>query len=248
MILLGFVVGGCKRKLAPTITLAAPDPTSVRSTAISVLHTDTAAPPTPIPVPPKSTPVPPAATSLPPTATPVLSTPVPPMEITSGGFEPGGEIPEKCSCFGENLSPPLEWVGVPDGTQSLALLVDDPDSQPSGFVHWGAYNIPPDATGMPEGLPAGPVLPDGALQGPNDFPQYGRGTFPGGAAIKLVGYDGPCPGGRHRYLFMLDALDAVLDLNEGLSRGEVLEALEGHILDQAELVGVFAPPGHSIRL
>jgi Raf kinase inhibitor-like YbhB/YbcL family protein len=164
------------------------------------------------------------------------------MEIVSSAFEPGAEIPIKYSCFGENLSPPLEWVGISEGTQSLALLVDDPDSEPPGFVHWVIYNIPPTATGLPEGVPGDASLADGSLQGVNDFAPYGEGTFPGGAAINLIGYDGPCPGNEHRYKFTLYALDAVLDLPAEATMAQVLAAMEGHVLAQAELIGLFAPP------
>jgi Raf kinase inhibitor-like YbhB/YbcL family protein len=134
-------------------------------------------------------------------------------------------------------------MGVPQGAQSLVLLVDDPDSSPPGFVHWVIYNIPPTASGLPEGVPPDATLPDGALQGVNDFAPFGQGTFPGGAPINLIGYDGPCPGGEHRYVFTLYALDAPLALPAEATMGQVQEAMAGHILAQAELIGLFAPPG-----
>lgn len=165
-----------------------------------------------------------------------------PLGITSTAFEAGGTIPERYSCFGENLSPPLAWTGVPPGTQSLVLLVDDPDSRPPGFVHWVIFNIPPTAAGLPEGMPAEPELGDGTRQGNNDFAPYGPGTFPGGASIHLIGYDGPCPGNEHRYVFALYALDAALDLAPEATMAQVLDAMEGHVLAQAELVGLYAPP------
>jgi len=80
------------------------------------------------------------------------------------------------SCFGQNLSPALAWTGVPEGTESLALLMDDPDSPPPGFVHWVVHNIPPTATGLPEGVPGVATLDDGTLQGSNDFAQFGGGV------------------------------------------------------------------------
>jgi Raf kinase inhibitor-like YbhB/YbcL family protein len=148
------------------------------------------------------------------------------------------------TCQGANLSPPLEWSGVPEGAQSLALLMDDPDSQPPGFVHWVIYNIPPTSTGLPEGVPAGPRLADGTLQGTNDYAllaQEGQ-THPGGAPINRLGYDGPCPPSAHRYVFGLYALDAVLELAAEATKADLLAAMDGHVLGEAELSGVFTPP------
>jgi Raf kinase inhibitor-like YbhB/YbcL family protein len=123
------------------------------------------------------------------------------------------------------------------------LLVDDPDSQPPGFVHWVIYNIPATVAGFPEGLPAEGTLADGTLQGMNDFALFvGEGeTFPSGAPIKRIGYDGPCPGNQHRYVFTLYALDILLDLPAEAAMADVLEAMEGHVLDQAELIGMYTP-------
>jgi Raf kinase inhibitor-like YbhB/YbcL family protein len=193
--------------------------------------------------------VPPEPTTPPePTATPE---PVPPaaLKISSTAFEHEGVIPDLYSCFGDNLSPALEWSGVPADAQSLLLFFHDPDagfesgaSVEPGFVHWVVFNIPPAATGYPENMPAGDTLDDGASQGSNDFAPYGEGTFPGGAPIKLIGYDGPCPGDEHRYVFALYALDALLDLEAGAVPADVLAAMEGHVLAEAELMGRFAPP------
>jgi len=237
--------------LSSCATPPTPTATSVPAVSTPVPPTETPVPPTETPVPPTETPVPATETPVPPTETPVpaTETPVPPtetpaapLEIRSSAFEPGEYIPSKYSCFGENLSPPLEWSGVPEGTRSLALVLDDPDSQPAGFVHWVIYKIPPTAVGLPEGVPAGPALPDGSLQGPNDFAEYGGGVFPGGAEIKQVGYDGPCPGDEHRYVFSLYALDVVPDLDAGVTMAGVLAAIDGHVLARAGLVGLFAPP------
>lgn len=212
--------------------------------------TPTSAPSAPTPVPPEPTSVSPMPT-ISPIRTPASPIPAPMlvMEISSTAFDPGGKIPEQHSCFGDNLSPPLEWSGVPEGAQSLLLFVYDPDAGaesgatvPQGFVHWVVYNIPPTTTGYPEGMPGGATLADGALQGSNDFAPYGGGTFPGGAAINLVGYDGPCPGGEHRYVFTLYALDALLNLPAEAAPAQVLEAMEGHVLTQAEVMGLYAPP------
>jgi len=193
---------------------------------------------TPVPPTPTSAPLPELAPS--PTPEP---TPPPPLEISSPAFEPGGEIPVQYSCHGANLSPPLQWPALPEGTQSLALLVRDADSQPPGFVHWVIYNIPGTATGLVEGVPAEATLPDGTLQGINDFANFAGGTFPGGAPINQIGYDGPCPPAAHRYVFTLYALDKVLDLESEATETQVLDAMEGHVLDQAELTGVYTPPG-----
>jgi Raf kinase inhibitor-like YbhB/YbcL family protein len=146
------------------------------------------------------------------------------------------------SCFGDNVSPPLAWSGVPEGTQSLVLLLDDPDSVPAGFVHWVIFDMPPDAAGLLEDVPGQGELADGSRQGSNDFAPFGPGTFPGGAEYRMVGYDGPCPGGEHRYVFTLYALDAPLGLAPEVTMAEVVAAMEGHFLAEAELVGVFAPP------
>jgi len=214
-------LAGCGPAAAPEPTAAAEEPTVAPTTA----------PPTP-------TPAPPAGEAPAPT-----STPVPPLQVSSGAFEPGGEIPIEYTCHGANLSPPVEWSGVPQGTQSLALLVDDPDSQPPGWVHWVIYNIPPTSTGLPEGVPGEATLPDGSLQGANDFaPRAQDGdTFPGGAPINRIGYDGPCPPAAHRYVFKLYALDTILDLPAEATRADLLTAMEGHVLGEAELTGVFTP-------
>jgi len=185
----------------------------------------------------------PAAAPIPPIPGPPTPTPGPPLQVSSAAFEPGSEIPVQYSCQGANLSPPLEWSGVPEGTQSLALVVDDPDSEPPGFVHWVIYNIPATATGLPEGVPAEATLPDGTRQGSNDFALFADEgqTFPGGAPINRVGYDGPCPGDTHRYVFRLYALDAVLDLPAEATKADLLLAIEGHVLGEAELTGVYTP-------
>ena len=132
---------------------------------------------------------------------------------------------------------------MPEGTQSLALVVDDPDSDPPGFVHWVIYGIPPTSAGLPEGVPAEATLSDGTRQGSNDFALFvGEGqTFPGGAPINRIGYDGPCPPDKHRYVFTLYALDTVLDLPAEATRADLLQALEGHVLGEVELTGVYTP-------
>jgi len=185
----------------------------------------------------------PAAAPIPPIPGPPTPTPGPPFQVSSAAFGPGGEIPVQYSCQGANLSPPLEWSGVPEGTQSLALVMDDPDSQPPGFVHWVLYNIPPSTTGLPKGVSAEPTLPDGSLQGANDyalFAQEGQ-THPGGAPINRIGYDGPCPPAAHHYVFTLYALDTVLDLPAEATKAELLAVMEWHVFSEAELTGVYTP-------
>ncbi len=220
-------------------------------TAVPSQPKPTVAPPTPT-AEATDTPLPAAsvagATSLPPaavptdTAPPSTPVPAPALSLSSTAFAPGGEIPVKNTCFGDNLSPSLDWSGVPEGTESLALVVDDPDSQPPGFVHWVVYNLPATASGLPEGLAAQGELEDGTLQGTNDFSAFKGQTFPSGAAINGVGYDGPCPPGRHRYVLTLYALDVRLDLPAEATASEVLAAMQGHMLTQALLAGVFTPP------
>lgn len=185
----------------------------------------------------------PAAAPIPPIPGPPTPTPGPPFQVSSAAFEPGGEIPVQYSCQGANLSLPLEWSGVPEGTQSLALVVDDPDSQPPGFVHWLIYNIPPSTTSLPEGVAAEATLPDGSLQGKNDYALFAEEgqTHPGGAPISGIGYDGPCPPAAHHYVFTLYALNAVLDLAAEATKADLLAAMQGHVLGEAELTGLYTP-------
>jgi Raf kinase inhibitor-like YbhB/YbcL family protein len=152
------------------------------------------------------------------------------MNLASSSFSPQGEIPSRHTCEGQDASPALSWSGLPPGTKSLALIVDDPDApDPSAprttWVHWVVYNIPPTATGLSEGVRA-PDLPAGAREGRNDW--------------QSAGYRGPCPPiGRHRYFHKLYALDVALtDL--GTPTKSVLEqAMKGHVLAQADLVGTY---------
>jgi Raf kinase inhibitor-like YbhB/YbcL family protein len=190
---------------------------------------------------PTATPEPPAATEPPAEA----------FEITSTAYADGEMIPNQCSCMGDNISPSLEWTGVPAEAQSLLLYFYDPDagfnsgaSVEMGFVHWIVFNIPPATTGYSEDIPAGDTLDDGALQGNNDFAQFASpgDPFPGGAPIKVTGYDGPCPGNEHKYVFVLYALDTMLDLPAQATPAEVLAAMEGHVIEQTELTGMYAPP------
>jgi Raf kinase inhibitor-like YbhB/YbcL family protein len=142
---------------------------------------------------------------------------MPGLEIASDAFEADGTIPRRYTCDGENVSPPLSFAGVPEGTRSLALVVDDPDAPVGTFTHWLAWGIGPGAGGLGEGQPA---------------PREGRNGF------GTIGYAGPCPPrGRHRYFFRLHALDAELDIESGADRDEFDHALDGHVLETAELMG-----------
>lgn len=146
------------------------------------------------------------------------------MEIRSSAFFIGGSIPIQYTCDGENLSPPLQWESPPDGTRSFALIVEDPDAPNGTFTHWVLYNLPAESRELPEGLRDQSTLPVGAMQGKNSFNQ--------------IGFGGPCPpDGTHRYFFKLFAIDQLLELPEGVTKEELLKAIEGHVLDKAEVMG-----------
>ncbi len=146
------------------------------------------------------------------------------MKLISPAFEDGGVIPSKYTCDGVDVSPPLAWRDIPANTKSFALICDDPDAPMGTWVHWVIYDIPVTKTELPEGLPCEKILADGSKQGLNDFGKYG--------------YGGPCPPrGIHRYFFKLYALDAVLNLMPGLSKQELLNAIQGHILEETRLMG-----------
>ncbi|MEW5870118.1 MAG: YbhB/YbcL family Raf kinase inhibitor-like protein [Chloroflexota bacterium] len=149
------------------------------------------------------------------------------LQITSSAFSEGGNIPQKYTCDGEDASPPLAWSGVPAGTQSLALIADDPDAPVGTWVHWVLYNIPPDLPGLPEGIAKTASVEGTGQQGNNGF--------------RKAGYGGPCPpkGKPHRYFFKLYALDTVLGLEAGASKADLEKAMQGHILAQGQLMGLY---------
>jgi len=150
-----------------------------------------------------------------------------PFELTSPTFVHGEPIPRKYTCDGEDISPPLRWSDPPQGTQSLALIADDPDAPVGTWVHWVLYNLPAETRGLPEAVPPDADLPDGSRHGRNSW--------------RRLGYGGPCPpSGTHRYFFRLYALDTVLDLVASASKKQLLRAMERHVLAQAELMGVYA--------
>ena len=149
------------------------------------------------------------------------------LTVSSSAFKEGDRIPAKYTCQGQDVSPPLAWGEPPAGTQSVALIVDDPDAPGGVFTHWVLFNIPPDSRNLPEAVPTQAELASGALQGKTDF---GR-----------IGYGGPCPppGRPHRYQFTLYALDQPLGLEGGASKKQLLSAMEGHILAQGQLTGTY---------
>ena len=149
------------------------------------------------------------------------------FQITSTAFSSGASIAKNYTCDGPDASPSLNWTGAPAGTQSFALIADDPDAPAGTWVHWVLYNLPANATELPEGVKKQEQLPDGTLQGRNDF--------------RKVGYNGPCPppGKPHRYFFKLYALNAKLTLKAGATKNDVESAMKGHILAQAELMGKY---------
>ena len=144
------------------------------------------------------------------------------MQVTSPVFTQEEQIPVDYSCDGENVNPPLAIANIPTGTQSLAIIVDDPDAPSGTWAHWLVWNISPSTREILEDS-----VPEGAILGTNDF--------------KKMEYGGPCPpSGTHRYFFKVYALDTKLDLAEGASRGELDEAMDEHILDSAELIGLYS--------
>ena len=146
--------------------------------------------------------------------------------LTSAAFREGGMIPPAHTCDGQDASPPLAWTGPPPGTNSFALISDDPDAPGQTWVHWVVYNLPPSARQLPEAFPPDEERPDGMRQGMTDF---GR-----------VGYGGPCPpGGTHRYFFTLYALDAMLSLPPGATKPQLEAAMKGHLLAEAQLMGTY---------
>ncbi|HEX9767714.1 MAG TPA: YbhB/YbcL family Raf kinase inhibitor-like protein [Kiloniellales bacterium] len=153
-----------------------------------------------------------------------------PLALVSPAFTDQGEIPRRYTCEGEDVSPPLSWSGVPDGTKSFALIVDDPDApDPKAprmtWVHWVLYNLPADTRELPEAIDP-EALPPGTEEGQNDW--------------KNLGYGGPCPPiGRHRYFHKLYALDTRLANLGAATKTKLEAAMQGHILARADLVGTY---------
>lgn len=151
------------------------------------------------------------------------------LTLSSPAFDHNGPIPVDYTCEGRDISPPLAWTGIPEGTQSLALIIDDPDAPDPAkprmtWVHWVLFNIPPQTVALAER--ASQCLPPGIVSGINDW--------------KRTGYGGPCPPiGRHRYVHKLYALDIRLDEALSPTKADLERAMRGHILDRAELVGTY---------
>jgi Raf kinase inhibitor-like YbhB/YbcL family protein len=149
------------------------------------------------------------------------------LHLASTAFAEGQPIPRRHAFDEQDVSPALQWSGAPPAAKSLALICDDPDAPAGTWVHWVIYDLPPATVGVAEGVPKSPELPNGAKQGVNDY--------------KKIGYGGPCPppGQAHRYFFKLYALDTVTGLKSGATKTDLLKAMDGHVLAEAQLMGTY---------
>ncbi len=144
------------------------------------------------------------------------------MQLTSPAFEHEKDIPSQYTCDGQNINPPLKIEAVPENTESLALIIDDPDAPSGTFIHWLVWNIDPKTNKIEENS-----VPQGAIEGMTNFGE--------------TGYGGPCPpSGTHRYFFKLYALDTELDLTPNAGKDNLEQAMQGHILDSTELIGLYS--------
>lgn len=150
-----------------------------------------------------------------------------PIELTSPVFRDGEPIPSRYTCDGDDVSPPLQWRGVPEAAKSLAIICEDSEAPSGTFTHWLVYGLSPATSELPQGIHHLDVIPNGARQGINDS--------------RRVGYGGPCPpkGSVHRYVFRIFALDRELPLKPAATRADLLEAMKGHVLDEGRLTGTF---------
>jgi Raf kinase inhibitor-like YbhB/YbcL family protein len=149
------------------------------------------------------------------------------LRVRSAVFDQGGMIPTRYTCDGVDVSPPLAWGGVPEGTKSVALICDDPDAPGGTWVHWVLFNLSADTDALAESVPTRQNLDNGARQGKNDFGKWG--------------YGGPCPPkGTHRYYFKVYALDRMLNLDADTKKAHLVKAMEGHILAEGEIMGRYA--------
>jgi Raf kinase inhibitor-like YbhB/YbcL family protein len=149
------------------------------------------------------------------------------IDLTSPAFAGGETIPAEFTCDGDDISPELNWTDPPEGTQSFTLIMDDPDAPAGTWVHWVLYNLPSDARSLAHGY-----TPE-------------AGAIVGNSSWNRQEYGGPCPPpptGQHRYFFKLYALDITLDTGTALNKSELLEQMEGHVLAQGELIGVYERP------
>jgi len=146
------------------------------------------------------------------------------FQIKSSAFMQDGEIPQKYTANGENISPSLSWTSAPSDTKSFTIICEDPDA--SSFTHWVVFNIPNNTTQLAEGITNQGTLDNGAKQGTNDF--------------NKIGYSGPAPpSGTHRYIFTIYALDSELNLGVGATKSQVNSAMNGHVLDKAQITGKY---------
>ena len=150
----------------------------------------------------------------------------PEIKLTSTAFKEGDAIPRGYTCDGANVSPPLEWTGVPKSAKTIAIITDDPDAPSGTWVHWVLFNLPAEGLGLIENTPQAETLTGGGVQGKNDFGK--------------IGYGGPCPpSGTHRYFFKFYALDSELPLQAGATKAEIEQAMQGHIVAEAQLMGTY---------
>lgn len=149
------------------------------------------------------------------------------MTLSSAAFADGQAIPDKYTCHGQDISPPLQWSSVPSQAKSIALTVEDPDAPSGTFTHWVIFDVPATTAGFPENVSKTAALPNGVQQGNNSFGN--------------IGYNGPCPpGGKaHHYIFKVYALDTILTLDPGAGSQELLNAMNSHILAHGELAGTY---------
>src|SRR4030095_7626639 len=149
------------------------------------------------------------------------------LHLSSPAFKDGEPIPVVYTCDREDGSPPLEWAGAPGGPKALEVICDDPDAPAGTWVHWVIYDLPAATTSLSQGVHPRETVEHGARQGKNDF--------------RKIGYGGPCPpaGQPHRYFCKWYALDAGLDLEPGATKAQLEKAMRGHILEEAQLIGMY---------
>lgn len=149
------------------------------------------------------------------------------IQLKSAAFAEGQPIPDRHAYNKDDISPDLQWSGMPSTAKSLVLICDDPDAPVGTWVHWVLYDLPSSETGLSEGTPKTPTLANGAKQGLNDY--------------KKIGYGGPCPppGKPHRYFFKLYALDTTPELKPGLTKKDLLKAMDGHVVGEGQLMGTY---------
>lgn len=148
------------------------------------------------------------------------------IKVTSTAFKEGEAIPPQYTCDGVNISPSLEWTPAP-GAKTLAIVCDDPDAPAGTWTHWLVYNLPGATMGLIENMPAQDKVGGGGMQGTNDFGK--------------IGYGGPCPPrGTHRYFFKVYVLDSELPLKPGATKDQLMKAMEGHVIAQGQLAGLYS--------